>query len=321
MKRRVLSDEELAQVVRLHQGGASWMRVQKETGIPRRIAKRAYGEWEDSQSVEELKEARKGIMLEELREHLDSLVHCAERLVNGLVVPESPNEERKAESIVSQIWQTDIDSKPDTRRMYRASPLKKQTQIRRHNMLLFQSLQHHTRNKIDWELLDQWEKAWDDCIAALEGLHQKTKELVNNYLNQDKGLTPNIENDTGKKDVTERVVEGLLWAAWWVVPSEVGEMDDSKTKFNVKQQNQVFKVVFAPTNRDLRLTFHKQQLAQAVANICNSAIKILHVENTLRPVADSLAAMKKAMIQLEDMLDPLRIRPMILRTRCDLCPA
>lgn len=172
-------------------------------------------------------------------------------------------------------------------------------------------------------MFDQWKRAWDDCVVALEELHQKTKKVVGNYLNQDKGLTLNIENDTGKKDVLERVVEELLWAAWWAASSVVEEdgLDDSKTMFDVGRQNQAFKVIFAPARRDLRLTFHQEQLAQSVANICNNAIKILRVDNLLRAVADSLNGIKNAITELEDMLDPLRIRPMILRTRCELCLA
>ena len=39
MRRRYVSDEELTQVIKLKQNGASWLRIENETGIPRRTAK------------------------------------------------------------------------------------------------------------------------------------------------------------------------------------------------------------------------------------------------------------------------------------------
>lgn len=44
MRKRLLVPEELLRVRDLREAGASWLRIQKETGISRRTAKRSYEE-------------------------------------------------------------------------------------------------------------------------------------------------------------------------------------------------------------------------------------------------------------------------------------
>jgi plasmid stabilization system protein ParE len=65
-------------------------------------------------------------------------------------------------------------------------------------------------------------------------------------------------------------------------------------------------------------------LAEDVAEICRWAANNLSIEERDQHISwyrDGIEAMKEAVQKLEDALDPLMLRPMILRTRCDLCPA
>ena len=41
----------------------------------------------------------------------------------------------------------------------------------------------------------------------------------------------------------------------------------------------------------------------------------------IQTLIDDVSGVKKAIVELEEMLNPLVLRPLILRTRCDLCPA
>ena len=99
-------------------------------------------------------------------------------------------------------------------------------------------------------MLDRWKEAWDDCVAVLEKLREKIDKLVSNYLSQDQTLTTNLEQDTGKEDLIEKLADGALWATWWAVTVMTNEIDGSKPLFHVVRQNQAFKVNFTPTNRD-----------------------------------------------------------------------
>ena len=69
MKRVVLSNSQLEQVLSLRQNGLSWVKIQRETGIPRRIARRDYEESQQRQ----LESARKDVAAQEYRLHLDLL--------------------------------------------------------------------------------------------------------------------------------------------------------------------------------------------------------------------------------------------------------
>ena len=71
MKKREFTDEEWALILKLKQSGASWLKIQDETGIPRRTIKRAYEEWESTKSYDELKQARIHVAGEEFRDHID----------------------------------------------------------------------------------------------------------------------------------------------------------------------------------------------------------------------------------------------------------
>ena len=58
MRKRYVSDDELNQIIKLKQAGASWLNIQNQTGVPRRSAGKSYEGWQRSQSIEELKAAR-----------------------------------------------------------------------------------------------------------------------------------------------------------------------------------------------------------------------------------------------------------------------
>jgi len=318
MKRRILSQQELEQVVKLQQGGASWLKIQQETGIPRRVAKRAYNEWEQSRSLEELKAARRDVATEELRKHLNSLVDFAELLVDRLGIPESPNEMRDADKVFVQLWQTDIYRELEAHRLNRITMPKRQRRIFRQNQMLFKSLQDHTRDEVNWEVLREWREAWDSCIALLVSLQGQTYELVGNFLDQEQGLKEKIEKETGKKDAVRRIADGVLWATWWA--ATVSRPDEEHASFQTISGGQGGKVIFGPTKRTLQLAFIDEELAQGVARVCNRATKIVYREKIPEQLLERLHTVREKIEELEEMLIPLRLHPLILRTRCDLCP-
>ena len=58
-----------------------------------------------------------------------------------------------------------------------------------------------------------------------------------------------------------------------------------------------------------------------VVHICNVAANNLSKGDVVRSLQNEVRIMKTATGLLRETLDPLRLTPMILRTRCDLCPA
>ena len=47
MRKRYISDNELNQIIKLKQAGASWLMIQNQTGVPRRSAHNAYEDWQN----------------------------------------------------------------------------------------------------------------------------------------------------------------------------------------------------------------------------------------------------------------------------------
>ena len=62
-------------------------------------------------------------------------------------------------------------------------------------------------------------------------------------------------------------------------------------------------------------------MAQKVTRICELAFNNLRRGDTVQKLYDDVRRMKKTSEELREMLNPVKLRPMIFRTRCDLCPA
>ena len=74
MKKRGLSPIELKKIVELRQFNAPWTEIEKETKVERRIAKRAYDEWETDQKMQEQEKVRFRVAAEAFHEHVNSLI-------------------------------------------------------------------------------------------------------------------------------------------------------------------------------------------------------------------------------------------------------
>jgi hypothetical protein len=65
-------------------------------------------------------------------------------------------------------------------------------------------------------------------------------------------------------------------------------------------------------------------LAQKVTYICNLAVNNLEKgekSDMVKLLQNEVRIMKKANEELREMLNPVKLTPLILRTRCGLCPA
>jgi hypothetical protein len=72
------------------------------------------------------------------------------------------------------------------------------------------------------------------------------------------------------------------------------------------------------------LQFTERKTGEDFIKILNWAITNLRDgerADLLPQLSAEIDTMGKTIVELEEMLNPLLVRPMILRTRCDLCPA
>lgn len=328
MRRRDVSPEELARIIRLRQIGTSWLKIQRETGIDRRIAKRAYEEWGRSQSREELKAARKDVAAEEFRNHLRSLIRLAELLVGTLDIPQPSPDPVSAKEVLRSLLQRDIAGEyeaygePDVPYRGLAIIYRPETLLRQ-NKMLFDSLKAHTQEKLEWwETLDEWGKARDTCTTAQGKLTEEITKTLLNILNQKPKLTDRIVKGSGKKDAMERMVDGIVHAVWERILA--GNPDQPPLIEAISRADGMTEVLFGEHGLGLGLIFTETNLAKEVGNTCIWAAKNLCIrekENIVQLLVDNVSTMRKAIKDLTEKLNPLVLRPLILSTRCDLCPA
>lgn len=324
MRRRDLSDEELSRVIRLRQIGTSWLKIQAETGINRRTAKRAYEKWERSQSLQELKDARKEVAAVEFRYHIESLKSLGVFLAINSSVPSSPNM-TNAEQFFSQLWHQDLLQ----RFSYTDQPplLKKwDTQFSfRENELLFQSLQDHIRGEEgQWSALERWKEACDNSAKVLGKLRKESRVVVTNFLKLERetNLLQIIKEKSRERNPVERIAEAVLNAIWRdILEDKLGQnlvqmvLGGGGSQCMVKVGYETFFLFNDTTDTTL---------AQKVTHICNLAVNNLEKgekSDMVKSLQNEVRIMKKASEELREMLNPVKLTPMILRTRCNLCPA
>ena len=187
MRRREASANELAKIVSLRQNNSSWLRIEKETSVPRRIAQRAYRDWERSQVRDEFKAARQTVGAEELRNHLASLKKLALVLVGHFEIPQPSREPQSAKqsldsflrnNIVGEYGAYGLPSDPE-RNTYSTGVYYRQ------NQMLLKSLQKHTNQKLN---LSDWESAYDTCRSHQAKLLEELDQILPIVINLDPKL-------------------------------------------------------------------------------------------------------------------------------------
>jgi uncharacterized protein YukE len=197
---------------------------------------------------------------------------------------------------------------------------RKQRQTERQNKMLFESLRQHTGGKGWWQAFEEWQQAWGTCVSALAEIREEAPKVAEDFMNQKPGLKEKVEEKTGKKDVLERIVDVLRWPAWEVATASNPEEELERRKFRVLPAAQEFRVTTGSSELKLKFSETEAALAQEVATVCNLALQNLYP----RYMADEIQGMRYRMDEkieeIDDALDPFILRPLLVRTRCELCP-
>jgi len=328
MKKRLLSESELNQVVRLAQVGTSWLSIESKARVPRRVAKRAYQDWERSKSIEELKASRQQVAADLFRQHIEDLVDLGTSLAMRLEIPEIlPTESPGSNEILDGLLSGDI--RGVDRAASFAVTLNRARLLRstsRQNRMLFGALQVHTREDVRWDVLKQWQKTWDSTRDFYAQLQKSATEIVQNFFKQEPGLEEKTRNgylNSPSGNAVAQTANALLSIIWARLIKGV-QMDQGDVFSAVKAEDTFLVKTKGVANSNF-LRLRDQSVTEKATQLGNNAFKTLVlgenkdlIEKTLRGNVDS---MKRAIEELADMLNPLVLRPLILRTRCDLCPA
>ena len=321
MKRQGLTLEELEKVIRLKKGGTSWLKIQHETGINRRTAKRAYEKWEQTKSTGELSKARQDVAAQAFSEHINNLIKLAGSLVGALCVPERLRVLGNADEALDRFWITNILE------LERSSTSESVSHGREHvvwrNKMLFKSLQEHTRDKVRWQALEEWEEARNSAVKHSKELRLKATEVIRNNLNNCLGLEKRIKTAIGDNDVIEKIADGVIENIWRGTLTGNREEIHVVKGASVTREGQVW-LTFYESDSETRFYLNDVELAKEVLSMCRQVVTNLREgteSDLVRKLADEVSQMQARTKELEEGLDELLLRPMILLTRCDLCPA
>jgi hypothetical protein len=319
-RRYLISNEKLMELIRLKQAGESWLGIEKKASVPRRVVKRAYQDWERHRSKEELLAARREVAAAEFSRHLNTLTGLAQLLVHSLGVPKSLSEQRDAESVLNDAWKADLNSLLNSHsgRDFRDDAQKQREGVR-HGRILLKALQDHTQGKVRWEALDEWKEAWNSYVQKLIKLRAEAAKILENILNQKTELKERISKGfigSSKDNAFPIMTDGILWKVWRGVPFSNSQGHFVWTK---KIHKGRYQVIFDDQNYTYRLTFGDKSLNEEVAWVCDWAVRNLFKRPIVQQVAEELGRMHTKSRELEEMLDPLILRPIMIGTSCDLC--
>ena len=310
-----VTDDQARRMVELHRQGESISAISRAIGRHRQTVKAYLAGRREDILTDEIK---KQLLTDEQQKHLDDLTQFVASLVSRLTVPDSPTEDRDVVAVLDTLLPKDLPQGLDSASR---EARRKQRQTERQNKMLFESLRQHTGGKGWLQAFEEWQQAWGTCTKGLEEVKKQVSEMVEHLLNQQKAnLKEEVEKVTGKRDVLERIVEGVIWAAWQVATASNPEEELKLWNFRVLPAAPKLRVTTDSYELTLRFSETEAALAQGVATVCNLVVQNLHP----RYMADEIQGMRHRMDEkieeIDDALDPFILRPLLVRTRCELCP-
>ncbi len=314
MKKRGLSPIELKKIVELRQFNAPWTEIEKETKVERRIAKRAYDEWETDQKMQEQEKVRFRVAAEAFHEHVNSLIRLAEALSNHLfLLPIGPDEARSAEQNLSNLWQTNILEESELYTLSQANRVRQIRSNERLNSMIFNSLQEHTHEKIRWQALDEWKKSWDSCRELFNNLEIEGRKDIMYILKKEPDLLQQIEKRSQKEDAIQRMARVAVHAIWQSIVDNKFDQKSPEVKASYELVDRI-------------AIFTEKELNEKLIALCDNVVKTLLKKkvdkvNLVEQLYGKVHTMRQVADELAKSLNRLVLYPIILNTRCKLCPA
>ena len=316
-----LTSEQLDRIVTLRQMGTSWLKIQHETRIDRRKAKRVYEKWERAKSTDELKEARRDVAAQAFGEHINVLVRFTESFIHALGIPRTLRALCNSDTVLDHFWTTYALGKEYSSTSESVSHRTERLAWR--NKMLFKSLQEHTRDKVRWQALEEWKDARNNAAKHSRELQKEARGIVANILNSESDLKHMATTAIAGSDIIKEISNGLMEAMWCGILTGNQEQVHIMKGSSAITEGKVW-VKFSKCDSETCLFLDDVELAKRVLRIYHWADSNLRKgpkSDVVQKLIDEMCKMQARIKELEESLDELLLRPMILRTRCDLCPA
>jgi len=294
--RKRLTEEQVQEMLRMRRQGQPIEAIAQAIGCHRQTVRLHLQERRGDILADEV---RKQLLTDELRRHVDDLTQFAVSLVDYLPVPTSHRDEGDAEVVLTPLWG-------------------EQGRAVRRNKILFESLRVHTGEKGWWVAFKEWQEAWNSCKRAREEIRGEAHEVVRNLINQKGGLKEEVERQSSKgRDEMGRIVDDVLWTVW---TAGTGHIPVEEFKFQI-EGNEVAVEIGCQTHYTFGYRLSDVSLGPDMLRVCELSFETLYRSFSDKGISEMLDTIREKIDKIADRLDPSILRPQILRTRCDLCPA
>lgn len=321
MKKISLTAEQLSNVVALRESGSNWQSIERDTDIPRRIAQRAYMDWEHTRATDELKEARREVAAAEFYKHKESLIRLADEFAKHLDTPASPDNSVDAEQYLDIFWKSHLSSENQFANITVSTDNNDREikRVVRRNLMLFQALKNHTHGEVNWRVLDEWKQAWNGCIALFPDFRQEVDKLTLQQITNNNRLSAYIDKKVGLGDIMPSWNKQFCRLLWdYLRTGDTAE----KCLLSITESNskEPIYVRLPGIDNHMEIPSVLRELSEDIVKIYNSIIKDIYKANIISQLSTEINKMEKAAEEMEIALDSLGLSPLIVRTRCNLCP-
>jgi hypothetical protein len=319
MRKRIIDDQEREKIIRMRQSGLGWLQIQKETGVPRRAAKRYFEEYQRTQSYEEIKVARRQVASEIYKQHLRDLITIAAVIPNLLADP-ALRDRRNDEKVLDDFMAVGILDRDKPAEFTRISTPEV---IMRHNRTLVDSLRQHTRGKINWSALSEGLESWNAWQKGIQTLESETVKLIGNYLKNERRDINNAQKTKSDEKLLSVMRDGVVETVYRAVLN--GRVEEIPNNISMEErETDKFVIQFWLTGSTTEIVINNKRMVDMTLRICEEAAiaitKGKEQEQTLKNLTEALNNIRATRNQLAEELDELSITPQILLTKCDICP-
>jgi len=321
MKKISLTEAQLYKISKSRETNVSWYQIGKDVGVDRRVAQREYENWIKDKKAQDLRDIRKTVIAQAFTDHVTQLLTFAECLVAGLPTPpsigelKSANKSKSAEEAIDEaigkcMGNSDKYSIQDPVPSNGNEELDKKRR-RRQGYKLLESLKEHTKDHVEWNKLDSWKKAWDSYIKELIKLKNMTNKELQSFLNQSHKPIKRL-----KKEDIERLHRAVNDVLWYTMSFE--KLIEDQLFHAKRVQAGKFEIEYGIESSTSIVT--DKDSAENIVWACNTTVSNLFKTSATDGIRNEITAMETAITDLDESLDILTIKPIILRTNCSICP-
>jgi transposase-like protein len=306
-KRKRLSEEQVQEIMRMRRQGESIKAIAQAIGCHRQTVRLHLQERREDILVSEI---RKQLLTDELQRHLNDVTEFAVSFRGYLTRPNSLREDRDDATVFKFLLGNDLPQGLDSDSQ---QARRGQRQIERQGKMLLMSLREHTRDQGWWRAYEEWREAWNTCQDAFRELRREADEVVGNLINQKPSLKEEVERQLSKeRDVMKRILDGVLWGVWRT----------GTTGKPVQYQIDDGRIITVCGDLTYDFAYRLSEVSPGpdMAEVCKLSYETLCQSFSDKGIPEMLHRVDEKIEVIDDALDPFILRPLLVRTRCKLCP-